>query len=49
MCKGIGCNRKDSCYRHTAVPNGKWQSWFAETPLDEHGDCKHFVKLNNKE
>lgn len=40
MCFDPECNRRFSCYRHTA-PKGTYQSYFARTP--RNGDhCEYF-------
>jgi hypothetical protein len=38
MCQGIssdniGCDKREQCYRHTAVPNEFRQSYFMGAPL----------------
>jgi hypothetical protein len=35
MCQGEGCEARDRCYRFTAKPNSKWQSYFS-TPLEKN-------------
>lgn len=54
MCKGsIGayiCPKKDTCYRHIAEANSKYQSYFMNPPYDkETGECKYYdeVKLGS--
>lgn len=42
MCQGLGCDKADLCYRHTAVPNEFRQSYFARPPLDEYAECEYF-------
>ena len=42
MCNGTGCPRKDSCYRHTAVPSEYRQSFFMNPPLKEDGSCEYY-------
>lgn len=38
MCKGVGCPVKEKCYRHTAPESELWQSWFADSPIED-GKC----------
>jgi len=38
MCHGEGCEKKDTCYRHTAKPSPFMQSYIAPEPKD----CKHY-------
>jgi len=47
MCKGsIGayvCKKKDNCYRHTAEPTPRWQSYFLTPPFSKQtGDCVYY-------
>lgn len=42
MCTGEGCQKKDSCWRHTAKPDKCYQSWFDKPPFLENGDCEYF-------
>ena len=42
MCAGIDCEIKDKCYRYLAPKSELWQSYFAETPIKENGDCAMF-------
>ena len=42
MCKGNGCSKKEKCYRHTAVQNEYWQTFFLKEPIDEKGECEYF-------
>lgn len=43
MCKGKGCQKKYSCYRHSAEAS-KFQSYFIETPL-KGNECEYFIHL----
>ena len=42
MCSGEGCNRSQSCYRHTAPWNEYRQSMFIKPPLNDDGSCNYF-------
>ena len=43
MCRNKECPNKDRCYRFTAEPNSKWQTW-AEFCFDEDtGECDDFI------
>lgn len=44
LCPGYGCNARNECYRHRAIPSG-WQSWMAFKP-DEDGKCDSFWPLD---
>ena len=41
MCRNERCSIKMSCYRYTAEPNGKWQSYDS---FEGEKNCKHFIK-----
>ena len=41
MCKGCGCNLKNTCYRHIAEPSEFRQSWFVNTP-NEGIECSEY-------
>ena len=37
------CQFRDKCYRHTAVKNEWWQSWFMDVPDFVSGNgCEYF-------
>lgn len=44
MCSGEGCPKKDTCYRHTAPQHPMRQSFFAESPQKEDGECDYYWK-----
>ena len=46
MCMGNKCPIRETCYRYTATPSGKWQSYFGESAWDGAA-CEYF--WNNKE
>ena len=45
MCSGVGCGRKDNCYRFTAPVNEYRQSYFINPPIDEFDDCEYYWKI----
>jgi hypothetical protein len=50
MCKGEGCEVKETCYRFTAKPSEYQQAYFPETP-SVNGGCEYYIndnKLNEK-
>ena len=42
MCTNHECRDRKKCWRYTAIPNPKWQSW-AEFIVPEDGKCKAFI------
>lgn len=45
LCKGGGCPKKIECYRHTAKPMSRRQSYFLTPPfrITEQGvACEHY-------
>ena len=42
MCKGVGCEAKETCYRYTAEPS-YMQSCFLQTP-SINGKCNYYIK-----
>lgn len=42
MCQGIKCPLKEHCYRHTALVNPHYQSFFVETPFKD-GQCEYLI------
>ena len=44
MCANKECPIKSSCYRSTAEPNGKYQSWADFEYKD--GECDDYIRLN---
>ena len=45
MCSGIGCPKKQSCYRHTAKASD-YQSFFMTPPIKD-GECDHYWDNEN--
>ena len=45
MCSGKGCECKLTCYRHTAIPNKEYQSYFLEPPIVNNG-CEYYINHN---
>lgn len=43
MCSGEGCVQRDRCYRATAIPEPRRQSFFAKPPLRDNGSCPLFM------
>lgn len=41
MCTGVGCPRKESCYRFLAKPSDR-QSYFTKPPVKENGECAYY-------
>ena len=41
MCKGINCNKTNTCYRYLAKANPYRQSYFSDSPMKD-GDCEMF-------
>jgi hypothetical protein len=42
MCEGVGCERREECYRHRATPDEICQSYF----VDQHpckDDYEYFI------
>jgi hypothetical protein len=43
MCSGDNCQKKESCYRFTALPNDYWQAVFIDVPVDlVTQECEHY-------
>lgn len=47
MCSGVGCPLKENCYRHKAIPDELWQSYFLDPPFDGV-DCTHYWEMSSK-
>lgn len=43
MCTGDGCLIAEYCYRHNAIPEPRWQSYFAEPPYKDY-NCREFIE-----
>lgn len=48
MCKGTGCNQAEQCYRHRAIPNDIWQTWFMNPPKESADVCHSFWPLEGR-
>lgn len=51
MCDGGRCPVKEQCYRYTAKPTPKWQSYFYEIPYNfEKKECENLwlTKTNRR-
>jgi hypothetical protein len=46
MCKGEGCEAKFTCYRFTAKPNERYQSYFMKVP-NINGECEYYINHNH--
>lgn len=44
MCKGEGCEAKNTCHRFTAIPSMR-QSYFMGSPI-ENGRCDYYINDN---
>jgi len=44
MCPGAGCNKKDTCYRHTATQRKPYQVQVQQAPED----CKHYWPIDGR-
>ena len=44
MCPGAGCNKKDTCYRHTATPTKPYQVQVQQAPED----CKSYWPIDGR-
>ena len=44
MCPGKGCEKKDSCYRHTATASTPYQYWAQFGPED----CDHYWPIDGR-
>jgi len=44
MCKGDGCETKNTCHRFTAIPSMR-QSYFTESPIKD-GGCEYYINHN---
>jgi len=44
MCPGEGCDKKDSCYRHTATPRRPYQVQQQFGPKD----CDHYWPIDGR-
>ena len=47
-CEGVGCYRKESCYRYTAPANDLWQSYFVGSPKKMDG-CSEYWPISGDE
>ncbi len=43
MCRGGDCPKKETCYRYTATPDRRWQSYFTEVIFDRDGKCNEYL------
>lgn len=43
MCKGKGCEAKNTCYRFSAAPSEYLQSYFLVSPI-KNDDCEYYIR-----
>lgn len=48
MCRDTECPQKEQCYRFNAIKSEFWQSYFVESPRNEH-DCAYFWPIEEKD
>lgn len=48
MCKNAFCSDKEKCYRWTAKPNPRWQSWSSFEGPSGKDPCKAFVESTSQ-
>jgi len=48
MCKGEGCNLKETCYRFKANKNEYGQSYFIKSPNETPVQCDYYWDTNNR-
>jgi hypothetical protein len=45
-CRGRGCDRRDTCYRYTAVDDKYWQPYSVFDVDKEDGDtCNYYMEV----
>jgi len=42
LCLEHNCPRREQCYRYTAKPDDRWQSYFTEKPCGDYMTCEEF-------
>jgi len=48
MCRGEGCNIKETCYRYKAQPSEYYQSYFLGAPFFTKNNCEYHIEYNDK-
>lgn len=53
MCSDAECPKRETCWRFTAKPSPKWQSYFAKSPRkDDEGKeitCRHYWPVPSRD
>ena len=44
-CSGQGCDKREFCYRFTAMTSKYNQSWFVDAPIKKDGTCDEFWEM----
>ena len=44
-CKGTNCDKREFCYRYTAMESKYYQSWFVDVPITSKGECDEFWEM----
>ena len=45
MCSGQGCDKREFCYRFTAMADKYRQSYFATPPINSNGECDEYWEM----
>ena len=44
-CKGTNCDKREFCYRYTAMESKYYQSWFVDVPIKKDGTCDEYWEM----
>ena len=44
-CDGKGCDKREFCYRFTAMASKYRQSWFTDAPIKKDGTCDEYWEI----
>lgn len=44
-CTGQSCNKREFCYRFTAIANKHRQACFSVPPIDSNGECDEYWEM----
>jgi len=44
-CKGTNCDKREFCYRYTAMESKYYQSWFVDVPIKKDGTCDEYWEI----
>ena len=44
-CKGTNCDKREFCYRYTAMESKYYQSWFVDAPIKKDGTCDEYWEI----